>query len=64
MGHTVRRGRGLSQLFPDSNGKITPLPLPSFASASRATGCSTTAINDNGQIVATSGGHTVLLTPN
>jgi probable HAF family extracellular repeat protein len=42
---------GLSQLFLDSNGKITQLPLPSFASASRAIGCSATAINKNGMVL-------------
>jgi probable HAF family extracellular repeat protein len=42
---------GLSQLFLDSNGKITQLPLPSFASSSRATGCSATAINNNGMVL-------------
>jgi len=42
---------GLSQLFLDSNDTITQLPLPSFASASRATGCSATAINNNGVIL-------------
>lgn len=34
-----------------SNGKITQLPLPSFASASRATGCSATTINNNGVVL-------------
>jgi probable HAF family extracellular repeat protein len=42
---------GHSQLFVDSNGTITQLPLPSFASASRATGCSATAINNNGTVL-------------
>ena len=42
---------GHSQLFLDSNGTITQLPLPSFASASRATGCSATAINNNGMVL-------------
>src|SRR6516164_10948731 len=36
---------GHSQLFLDSNGTVTQLPLPSFAAASRAVGCSATAIN-------------------
>jgi probable HAF family extracellular repeat protein len=42
---------GHSQLFLDSNGTVTQLPLPSFASASRATGCSATAINNNGMVL-------------
>jgi probable HAF family extracellular repeat protein len=42
---------GLSQLFLDSNGTVTQLPLPSFASASRATGCSATAINNSGVVL-------------
>ena len=42
---------GHSQLFLDSHGTITQLPLPSFAAASRATGCSATAINNNGVVL-------------
>jgi probable HAF family extracellular repeat protein len=42
---------GLSGPFLDSNGTITQLPLPSYASASRATGCSATAINNNGMVL-------------
>jgi probable HAF family extracellular repeat protein len=42
---------GLSQLFLDSNGTVTQLPLPSFASASKATGCSATAINNSGVVL-------------
>jgi uncharacterized membrane protein len=42
---------GHSQLFLDSNGTITQLPLPSFAADPRATGCSATAINNNGIVL-------------
>ena len=42
---------GHSQLFLDSNGTITQLPLPGFAAASRATGCSATAINNTGVVL-------------
>jgi probable HAF family extracellular repeat protein len=42
---------GLSQPFLDSNGKITQLPLPSYASASPATGCSAGMINNNGMVL-------------
>jgi len=42
---------GHSQLFLDSHGTITQLPLPSFAAASRATGCSATAINNSGVVL-------------
>ena len=36
-----------------SNGTITDLPEPSFATATGATGCAAIAINNNGQIVGT-----------
>jgi len=42
---------GHSQLFLDSNGTVTQLPLPSFAAASRAVGCSATAINNSGVVL-------------
>jgi probable HAF family extracellular repeat protein len=42
---------GLSQPFLDSNGKITQLPLPSFASASPATGCDAGMINNTGVVL-------------
>ena len=42
---------GHSQLFLDSNGTVTQLPLPSFAAASGATGCSASAINNNGVVL-------------
>ena len=42
---------GHSQLFLDSNGTITQLPMPSFASASGATGCSATAINNSAVVL-------------
>jgi probable HAF family extracellular repeat protein len=41
----------LAQPFLDSNGKITELPLPSYASASPATGCSAGMINNNGVVL-------------
>jgi len=41
----------LAQPFLDSNGTITQLPLPGYASASPATGCSATAINNNGMVL-------------
>jgi probable HAF family extracellular repeat protein len=42
---------GHSQLFLDSNGTVIQLPLPSFAAASGATGCSASAINNNGMVL-------------
>jgi probable HAF family extracellular repeat protein len=42
---------GHSQLFLDSNGTVTQLPLPSFAADPRAVGCSATAINNSGVVL-------------
>src|SRR6516165_5081041 len=42
---------GHSQLFLDSSGTVTQLPLPSFAADPRAVGCSATAINNSGVVL-------------
>jgi len=51
VGTDALGGTGHSQLFLDSNGTVTQLPLPSFAAAPGATGCSASAINNNGVVL-------------